>query len=600
MAFSSRDFSDIKELGSGRRGNVYLATQMALGRKVVIKQIPATMVQDPKSVESLENELKSAAQLDHDNIIKIFGFSQDKNSFFIMREYIDGPDLEQVMHWQPFPREIGLMILIQAMKGLRHAHEHGIVHGNVTPGNILISKTGKVKIVDFGLARAIARADEFNDPSSALKSPKYRAPEVVSGSPARGIFTDIWPTGVLAYRILCGTEPFAGEDIRKLFYSIVHEREINIRTIVPTLPDDLASELSACLKKDPRSRPPSLDMMIACLKNYLDDLGVRDIDTMIANYISDRLSVGQALAELRFRYHEKKGKEYCDAGNKIISAAHFKEAEKFSVPDKDSNDSKVSNTPRGRIYGLYPKRIEPKPAYTGVGKRKFLPLGIIARLKDAKRIISVAGIIGIVSLSAASVFLIAEKKHTAESVANPEPTQGAQGDSVKQRLLRRLSAVSGVEKEPVPGNATVNQEMTSPDTYEKKTETPALPRKTGSPPAHGKRVRPGLHSVAVSAGGRGAQSAQNILVVDPNARKAASNSPKPVKTGTGLLHVYTYPWANLSIDNIFEGTTPTSHPISLAVGEHSLMVQRDGYKSYSGTVHVDEGDTTRIKIQLEQ
>jgi hypothetical protein len=139
--------------------------------------------------------------------------------------------------------------------------------------------------------------------------------------------------------------------------------------------------------------------------------------------------------------------------------------------------------------------------------------------------------------------------------------------------------------------------MTPPDTNKRKTETPALPRKTGSLPAHGKRVRPGHASVAVSAGGSGAQ---NILAVEQNARKAASNSPKPVKTGTGLLHVYTYPWANLSIDNIFEGTTPTPHPISLAAGEHSLMVQRDGYKSYSGTVHVYEGDTTRIKIQLEQ
>jgi len=254
-------------------------------------------------------------------------------------------------------------------------------------------------------------------------------------------------------------------------------------------------------------------------------------------------------------------------------------APKIGVPDKDSNGFKVPNAPRGSTYGLYPKRIEPKPSFTAAGKRNLRPSGAIAGLKNARRIISVAGIIGIVSLGAALVFLIAEKNQVAMSAANPRPTQGAQGDSIKQRELLRLSAGSGAEKEPVPGNAAVNQELTSQDKFKGKTETPVPSGKTGSPLMHSKRVRSGFHSVAASV---------------------ASISPKPVETRTGLLHIHTYPWANMYIDNIFEGTTPTPHPISLAVGEHSLVLKHDGYKLYSGTVHVDERDTTRIRIQLEQ
>jgi hypothetical protein len=252
---------------------------------------------------------------------------------------------------------------------------------------------------------------------------------------------------------------------------------------------------------------------------------------------------------------------------------------KIGVPDKEGTGSKVPNAPRGRTYGLYPKRIEPKPASTGARKRNFPPLESFGGLKNAKRIISVAGIIGILSLGAAAVFLLAEKNHNASSAVKPEQTQWSQGDSVYQRERIRLSAGSAAEKKPDPGNAAVTQEMTSQDKYNGKTETPVSPRKTGSPPAHVKRVRSGIRGIASSA---------------------ASISVKPVETRNGLLHIHTYPWANIYIDNVFEGTTPTPHPILLAAGEHSLVLKHDGYKPYSGTVHVDERDTTRIKIQLEQ
>jgi hypothetical protein len=283
------------------------------------------------------------------------------------------------------------------------------------------------------------------------------------------------------------------------------------------------------------------------------------------------------------------------AGNRAIADAHLKASEKFGVADKDSTGFKAPNVPRGRIYGLYPKQIEPKPAYTGVEKRKFPPLGIIAGLKDARRIISVAGIIGIVSLGAALFFLITERHHGAEPTANLQPAQGSQGDSFKQRQLSRKPAGSGPEKEPVQGNAAVKQETASPDKHDVKPETPALPIKTVSPPAHGKRVKPGLHNIAASARGYGAQ--RNIPAVEPNAGKAAST---PLETGTGQLHVHTYPWANMYIDDIFQGTTPTPNPILLAAGEHSLVLKRDGYKPDSSTVHIDNGDITRVRIQLEK
>ena len=205
-------------------GNVYLATQVALDRRVVIKELTSTSQKDPKLIKRFENEAKSAAGLDHDNIIKVFDFGEDRQSFFISMEYVDGLDLEQLMYWKPFPREIGLMILLQAMKGLNYAHNQGIVHCDVKPGNILISKTGKVKVVDFGLAHASIRAAEYADKASVFITPGYMPPELASGNDGENVLMDIWSTGVLAYRIICGVLPFASDDIRKLIFSIVHEQ----------------------------------------------------------------------------------------------------------------------------------------------------------------------------------------------------------------------------------------------------------------------------------------------------------------------------------------------------------------------------------------
>ncbi|HMD67893.1 MAG TPA: protein kinase, partial [Chitinivibrionales bacterium] len=128
MAFSLRDFVDIKKIAEGGMGNVFVATQVSLGRKVVIKEMSLSTHKDAKLIRRFENEAKSAAALDHENIIQVFDFGADNGSFYISMEYLDGWDLEKIMHWDPFPKEIGIMILVKALKGLEYAHQQGTVH----------------------------------------------------------------------------------------------------------------------------------------------------------------------------------------------------------------------------------------------------------------------------------------------------------------------------------------------------------------------------------------------------------------------------------------------------------------------------------------
>jgi serine/threonine protein kinase len=578
MAVSIKDFSDITKIGAGRMGNVYLATQPARGRKVVIKQIPSLPLADPKSVERFENEIRKTAGLNHDNIIRIFDIGQDKQTFFIVREYVDGPNLKQVMHWHPFSREIGLMILLQAIKGLNHAHQHGIVHLDFKPGNILISKSGKTKVVDFGISHALE--SEVKDPSHGFITPKYMAPEVASLSRVRGYFTDIWSAGILAYRLISGSVPFVEDDIRKLVHEIVHEKEKNLLTLVPTLPGDLAGEVSACLEKNPQNRPRSLDKMIACLEDYFYDLDVHDCEETVANYIGDRNAEGQALARMLSRYHQKKGKQYLDSGNRAMAAAHVTEAEKFSALDKDLNAFKIAKGPiRVRTSGLYPKRIESKPALPRLEMPKIPAPGNFAEWKNAKKIVFIAGIIGIVTIVVVSVIMMIGKKRSTLPIAETEPIKGAIQEASGQKHIRSAS---------VPVSSIPDQKSVSAD---KSIETSIHPEPSKNVMMHQQDNRKSNPRAGQPKYGK------------PNARQAAPISLKPSASetaGTGLLHIHTYPWAEMYVDDVFQGTTPTPNPILLAAGDHSLVLKHDGYATYSGTVHIDKGDTTRISIQLQQ
>lgn len=686
MPASLKDFSAFSKISTDRLGNVFFATQTAQARKVLIKQCPLNILRDPNSVKDVEIKVKSAARLDHENIIKVIDFRYDEQSFFIIMEHVDGPDLQQIMHWQPFPGEIGLMILLQAMKGLNHAHKNRTIHCNLKPANILIAKNGTVKIIDFGLSHTISL--ECTDLSSGLIAPRYMAPEVAAGSRMRGIFTDIWSIGILAYRIMCGAVPFNEDDIRKLVHSIVYEKERNISEIVPTLPEDLAFEVGACLEKDPRNRPPSLDKLIICVEDYLGDIGIQDIEKTIGDYIADRQAAAQALSGQLFRFHRLRGKQYLDSGNRALSNAHFMEAEKFSAPRTESRASKITRMPRERISGLYPKRIESKPVIPGIEKLKLPAMGIFALLKKNRTTALIAGSVALVALiviTASIVFTSGNNQagNQAEGIPQPAksgireaagqprvesapaPVAPASSFASAQVVTTPAASSPSPAEEPAPVSSPAPrpqgalralraqgaqgaQNVTIEEKSKRKPAYQASPRKTAPlaqeerrpafsagtmkygtfqfsiDPANavvfvdgeklsfdqieeGKRVKPGRHIIGVSA--HGYDSYKSVHTVEPNAVQAVSVSLKPVATepgtepsagGTGLLHVNSYPWAEIYIDNVFQGTTPTPNPITLPAGEHTVVLKHDGYKTYTGLVHVGKGDTARVKIQLEQ
>ena len=137
MAFSLNDFDDILEYRKGGIARVYTATQRSLNRKVIIKEMTCTPAEAPVQKRRFENEAKSAAALDHDNIIRVFDFGEKGNSYYICMEYVDGFDLEELLQNPDVPLPIILAIVLQALKGIRYSHSRGIVHRDIKPANIL-------------------------------------------------------------------------------------------------------------------------------------------------------------------------------------------------------------------------------------------------------------------------------------------------------------------------------------------------------------------------------------------------------------------------------------------------------------------------------
>jgi serine/threonine protein kinase len=636
MAFSLKDFSEIRKLGEGGMGNVYIATQVSLDRKVVIKELASNLHKNPHLIKRFENEAKSAAALDHENIIQVFDFGEDKGSFFISMEYIDGWDLEQLMHWQPFPREIGMMVLLKAIKGLHYAHKQGTVHCDIKPGNILVSKTGKVKVVDFGLAHASSQAAEFVDPSSVFITPGYMPPELALGSKTQDVTMDIWSAGVLAYKIICGKLPFAADNVREVIYSIVHEKERDVQEIYPVLPEDCAGSIRACLQKDPKNRLSSLESMIDSLENYLFELGIRDSEKVIAHYIRDKNSAVAELAGPLLQYHLRKGNDYLESGNRFKSEAHFREAERYGA-------LKMPRQKATRpVPGMIQKRSATPLAVSRQGTSGIPSKGLLRKSKALRAAVIVLAIISIVSWGAASVFVIVQKNHGDRKVFPEIPKDVIAAEQPTQKLLPP-SSVDDAHKDPVPEYAALKHELTSIEDYAKKPSAVSnngdkrqgtrisLNPLRGNPkvpvvkpqfgvlklvvePAGsnilingkivssaeltgGKWLRPGTYVIAVfSSGYKGYNS---VVRIEANATQSASISLQRLEQGMGLLHVHSYPWADIYIDDAFEGTSPTPIPLTLVEGDHMVVIKRDGYKPYSGTVHVVQGETVHLKIELE-
>jgi predicted Ser/Thr protein kinase len=256
-------FKIVDRLGHGAMGEVFRAFDPVLGREVAIKVVTARLSADEVAQSRFQREARSAAQLNHPNIVTVYDFGEEQGMAFMAMELLEGRDLRELLaKGEVASLEDELAIMEQILDGLAFAHAKGVVHRDLKPGNVRVLPNGQVKIMDFGLAR---RAQDGAATGVALGTPYYMAPEQVHGEQATSR-SDVFSLGAMFYEMLAGRRPFTGPTIPAVLFAVVHRDPEPLAALVPDLPPGLAAVVTRALAKEPENRYADATEMLQALR----------------------------------------------------------------------------------------------------------------------------------------------------------------------------------------------------------------------------------------------------------------------------------------------------------------------------------------------
>jgi serine/threonine protein kinase/Tol biopolymer transport system component len=263
----------LKHLGRGGMGEVYLAEDPRLGRKVALKLLPVTITSDPGQAALFELEARSASSVSHPHVAHVYETGEARGRRYIAMEYVEGGTLRNELKGGAVPLGRALEIAAQVASALSAAHAAGVVHRDVKPENMMLRPDGYVKVLDFGLASQSSRrpsGGESSDPPHVRREPlmgtaRYMSPEQARGEQVDG-GTDLWSLGVVLFEMVTGRAPFEGDNTGDVITSILHT-EPNLDTLPAGLPVELRRIIGGALKKDRASRYRTAEDMLADLND---------------------------------------------------------------------------------------------------------------------------------------------------------------------------------------------------------------------------------------------------------------------------------------------------------------------------------------------
>ncbi len=258
----------VEEVASGGMAVVYRAVQDPLGRTVAIKALKSSAAAEENVATRFEREAKSLAMLQHENIIHVYDFHHERGSLFIVMEYVQGIDLYDLLEkCGRLPYDVAAIIGMQVGRALDYVHFRGIVHRDIKPANVMLSRSGGVKVMDFGIARDTSFGD-LTEAGTGIGTPAYMSPEQVLGDKLDAR-SDIFSLGVVLYQMVTGKKPFIEDENRSAMHKIRLEKHLSVRKLNPEIPRELERIIDKCLEKQPRERWRSAQHMVIALERFL-------------------------------------------------------------------------------------------------------------------------------------------------------------------------------------------------------------------------------------------------------------------------------------------------------------------------------------------
>lgn len=266
-------------IGGGGMGRVYLATDTALDRKVAVKVLPRQRANDSGTVARFMNEAKSAARLNHEHIAQVYFAGEQSGIPYIAFEYVEGINVRSMVEdYDAFPLPQALNYLIQISHALAHAADHGVVHRDVKPSNILITRKGRAKLIDMGLARLLDPSESKEDLTASgvtLGTFDYISPEQARDPRCADIRSDIYSLGCTFFFMLSGRPPFPEGTVLQKLLQHQGDEPPDIRVFQPSIPAEVALLIQKMMAKDPRQRFQTPVTLIESLVNVAKMLGLQ-------------------------------------------------------------------------------------------------------------------------------------------------------------------------------------------------------------------------------------------------------------------------------------------------------------------------------------
>jgi serine/threonine protein kinase/Tfp pilus assembly protein PilF len=264
------DYELLEEVGRGGQGVVFRARQKSLNRTVALKVISLGQWASKAHLKRFRREAEAAASLDHPGIVPIYEVGERDGSCYFSMKFVEGGQLDEVVRRAPMSMSHAAELIAKVARTVHYAHEHGILHRDIKPGNILLDQEGEPHLTDFGLARLVETESTVTRTLEVLGTPSYMAPEqAVGNNAAISSVTDVYGLGAVFYQLLTGHPPFAGGTTYETIKLLLEIEPRQPRQLNPKIDRDLSTICLKCLEKDPRRRYPSALALAEDLEHWL-------------------------------------------------------------------------------------------------------------------------------------------------------------------------------------------------------------------------------------------------------------------------------------------------------------------------------------------
>ncbi len=264
------DYEIRSEVARGGMGVVYRARQMTLNRDVALKMVMGGVLASETEVQRFRTEAEAAARLDHPNIVAIYEFGEHEGCQYFTMKFIEGGSLAQRIGEYTGHQRAAAVLMAKVARAIHYAHQHGVLHRDVKPANILLDEYGDPHVTDFGLAKIVEDERNLTLSGAVMGSPAYMAPEQAEGSSKRiSAGTDVYGLGAVLYHLLTGSPPFKGKSAMQVVAKVIDSAPALPSSLMPKLDEQLESICLRCLEKNPASRYSSAAGLADDLERWL-------------------------------------------------------------------------------------------------------------------------------------------------------------------------------------------------------------------------------------------------------------------------------------------------------------------------------------------